>query len=801
MVPTAARRSPWSRTALVAVAAAAAAVGPAARPAAAATPEQITQMIDRATAAIYSTIGPDHNWELAPKRNPKAKAGEDETGGQWGGRTALMVYALIAAGEDVHSPKLAPAIEWLKHADLVGVYALGVRSQVWLLMPETPETRKLIGADADALAKGYNLAGKAKYLYGYYTNKRDINTVDHSASQFGVLGMWAAEQLRPESVSDTYWQQVDARWANDQDKASGGWFYRQGPSGGVAHGGTQASMTAAGVATLFITQDYVGPAQSARCNGNVTVPAIDNGLRYMATHLDDWAPAGATFVPGQGRPAWFSCYTLYGVERIGVASGLKYIGPTDWYQYGADWCLKTQAKGGWFASPADIDNTALAVLFLARGRAPILVNKVQYDDADGPNAGKPGHWDERNRDVANFVRWAGRISERDLSWQITNLRGTDADLHDAPFLYLAGNQALRLGAEQKQMLKRFCQQGGMIFFNADGGGGPAGTGSATAQNPFVASVVALARECFPDYEFRDLPATSPVYTEQFAPSRWKRPPTLRSLSNGVRELMVLLPDDPAKAWQLRQTLGAGKEEAYQSLQDLILYGTDKQPLRVKGIPYLVAADDKVKAERTIRIGRLKYAGNWDPEPGGWTRLSAVLHNSAKVDLDVRTVELGRGQLTPDLPVVHLTGTTPVRLPAAQQAELKAYVAAGGTLVVDVAGGPAGPSAAFQQSAETLLNTLYPKGLAAPLPPTDPIYARIDPAVGVRYRPYARAVLGHLNVPQVKAVTVANRPAVYYSREDLSGGLVGEDVDGIVGYDPATATNIMAGILLGLPAAK
>ncbi len=261
--------------------------------------------------------------------------------------------------------------------------------------------------------------------------------------------------------------------------------------------------------------------------------------------------------------------------------------------------------------------------------------------------------------------------------------------------------------------------------------------------------------------------------------------------------MVLLPDDPAKAWQLRQTLGTGKEEAFQSLQDLILYGTDKQPLRVKGTPYLVAADDAVKADRTLVVGRLKYAGNWDPEPGGWTRLAAVLHNTAKVDLDVKTVEFGHDQLKPAVRVLHMTGTTPVRLSAAQQAELKAYVDAGGTLVIDTAGGGTGPSAAFAQSIESTLNAMYPKGLSTPLPPADPIYARIDPRAGVRYRPFARAMLGRLNVPQVKAITVAGRPAVYYSREDLSGGLVGEDVDGIVGYDPATATDIMAGILLGL----
>jgi hypothetical protein len=788
-----ARRTPWLRTACpgVVLATAATVASPAVAPSRAATPEQIDAAIAKGKQLLYSRQNADHNWEYTQARelNAAKDHGSSESGGQWGGKTALVAYALIAAGEDVHSPRLAAAIDWLKKAKLVGVYALGTRCQVWLLMPETDETRKLIRADAETLDKGFNTSGKAKYLYGYLTTKRDPNLIDHSASQFGVLGMWAAEQLRPESVPDAYWSEVDGRWLHDQ-QPDGGWFYAASPSGSL-HGGTQASMTAAGVATLFITQDYVGAQQATKCSGNVTNPsmtAIDKGLAYMAGHLQDWAP-DVTF--GTPQHEWYSCYTLYGVERIGVASGLKYIGTTDWYQYGADWCVKHQAKDGSWRTPTDTDNTALALLFLARGRAPILVNKVQYDDADGPNAGKSGHWDERPRDIANLVRWAGRQTERDLNWQVTNLKVPEADLHDAPFLYLSGNQALRLTMDEKDKLRQFCNSGGMTLFNADCGAAVAG--SAGNQSPFVASVVSLARDLFPNYEFRDLPPSSPVYSEQFPPSRWKRPPTIRALSNGVRELMVLLPDDPAKAWQLRQTLGTGKEEAFQSLQDIFLYGTDKQPLRAKGIPFLVTLDSQVKATGTVKVGRVKYAGNWDPEPGGWQRLAIVLHNRAKVDLDVQTVELGKGQLRPDLKALHLTGTTTLRLSGAQLLDLKGYIDRGGTLIVDAAGG----SAAFAQSVETLLTGIYPQGLGNPLPPADPLFKRFDPNLSVRYRPYARMVLGHLTAPELKAIKVRGRPGVYYSREDLSGGLVGEDIDGIIGYDPPTATAIMAGILLGL----
>ena len=41
-------------------------------------------------------------------------------------------------------PRMVRAVNFLKSADIVGTYALGVRCQVWSLLPSTPETRRLL---------------------------------------------------------------------------------------------------------------------------------------------------------------------------------------------------------------------------------------------------------------------------------------------------------------------------------------------------------------------------------------------------------------------------------------------------------------------------------------------------------------------------------------------------------------------------------------------------------------------------------------------------------------------------------
>jgi hypothetical protein len=567
------------------------------------------------------------------------------------------------------------------------------------------------------------------------------------------------------------------RWLHDQ-QPDGGWFYAA-KAGGADHPGEQASMTAAGVATLFITQDYVHQNDGIYCKGNLKSDAIDKGLKWMADHTSDWAPQvsfGGFEMTG---------YTLYGLERIGVASGLKYFGTVDWYQFGADWCVKNQAKSGSWGGDNNIPNTSLCMLFLSRGRAPVLINKIQYDNAEGPNAGKPGNWNERPRDVANYVRWMGAQTERDINWQITNLDVPEDELHDAPFLYFSGNQALSLKPEQVDKLRAYVQHGGMILFNSDCGSAESGA------NPFVKSVSELGKKMFPDYEFRDLPDSHPVFTnEQYPPSRWKKKAVLRGLSNGVRELMVLMPNDPAKSWQLQQTGGTGHEEAYQATDDLILYGTDKQNLLVKGQSRLIKPNPAITATKTAKVARLKYDRNWNPEPGGWDHLAAIMHNQAKINLTTETVELGDKPIPMDT-IAHLTGTTSFNFTTAQLQQLKNYVVGGGTLVIDCAGG----SSEFAQSAEAMLNKLFPGGLRNPLPPKDPLFTVGVPATEIHYRHFAKSILGSVRSPQLRVVRLAGRNAIYYSRYDLSAGLVGEDVDGIVGYDPDSSSEIMSGIII------
>jgi hypothetical protein len=238
----------------------------------------------------------------------------------------------------------------------------------------------------------------------------------------------------------------------------------------------------------------------------------------------------------------------------------------------------------------------------------------------------------------------------------------------------------------------------------------------------------------------------------------------------------------------------GKEDQHQVMANIFLYAVDKKNLRYKGDSYIALPDPKIAATRILKVARIQYPGNWDPEPGGWRQLAAVMHNTHSVDLTVEPVKLGGAPLA-GFQLAHLTGTFRFHFSEAQRNAIKDYVESGGTLVVDAAGG----SAEFGRSAEDELTAIFgdaAKPLYQPLPVEHPLYAAGGQKLGsISYRTFCRKLfVGALNVPRLRGIEINKRLSVIYSPDDLSVGIVGQPVDGIIGYDPESATRLMAKVL-------
>ena len=256
-------------------------------------------------------------------------------------------------------------------------------------------------------------------------------------------------------------------------------------------------------------------------------------------------------------PGTDNLYYLFTLERIGLAGGFKYVGNRNWYKEGAGVLIKKQQPdGAWFLDPQSFKNgsvttnvfTAYALMFLSRGRSPVLFNKLAYN----------GFWDARPRDDANITSWVAKTFEKPLAWQSVALK-PEEDWLDAPILLITGSRDPKFSADDLALLKAYVNAGGMIFSTAD-----------NASEDFTKAMRKYAGLMIDgQHEMRDLEATHPLF------SLWAKidqPPKLAGLSNGAREVWIHSPTDMGATWQ-RKT--KGNKAPYEVIGNLYYYATGK----------------------------------------------------------------------------------------------------------------------------------------------------------------------------------------------------------------------------------
>jgi hypothetical protein len=708
------------------------------------TDETVESAIVRAAEWLKSKRNDHGHWESGTNTDDK----------YWAGDSALALLALLYAGEDPRQDDMSAALDWLAAQPMRATYTRGVRAHAFALVPGNKFHRPLVDDLrwlVDAIhPRGSEHAGAYNYLSIPVSGS---TRYDNSNSQFGVLGVWMATEAgaHVDGLSD-YWKLTEAHWLKDQ-RPDGGWTYQYDSA-------STGSMTAAGLSTLYVVLDrrHARTAHKGKQAADV-VAAIDRGL--------DWF--GHAFTPDNphGNSQW-KYYYLYGVERMGRASGRKYFRGRDWFRIGAADLLALQSQDGRW--PGGLHNTSFALMFLCHGRAPLLLNKLEHGD----------DWNNYLRDVAGLTRYAEHAFERLLNWQIVSLDGTLDDLLEAPVLYLSGQAQWEFSAEQVDRLREYCLRGGMIFAVAQEHG-----------EQFQQAIRALAAELFPAYPLRKLTTTHPLFTGQvqfsIAP-----PPETFEVHNGVRTLLLLTADDVSTAWN-RYEVSRAKKDFWLGC-NVYLYATDKTAMHSRlQTPTLPLKP--VDIQRTIEVARIRYDGNWDVEPHGWKRLATYMNNATATRLVITPGVTLDSTVLQDFRVAHITGTGAFALSPGEIAGLRRFLTDGGTLLADAAGGAREFMAALEEQLSDALKTTPQR-----LSPSSPILTGrgVPGAADLSTVGYRRTVRrpGHgQRLPLLKMYELGKRAAVIHSPLDISAGLLGTQVFDCRGYDPDSALRVMRNMLL------
>lgn len=720
------------------------------------TSEAVSASIQAGMDFLLKEQGPKGDWGPYGDEQNKGK----EHGWYPTGPTALATYALLEGGLSPTDKRMVKALHWLAEHKTDKTYCLGIRANVWLVANRKTRGKYRKHLEKDVL----KLIRSVKDGHYTYTSDGTPKTPwDNSNCQYGLLGVWAGAQDNLE-IPKAYWLQVFNHWRRAQGP-DGGWSYRDAIDPETVPENMRnnnnplwsriprATMTTAGLASMFVCIDNLFASRFVNCRGKTDIKYIKAGLDWMDKHFPETI---------QGSP---NNYYLYGVERVGLASGYKYFGKHDWYKEGALQLMRHQRGGAWKQYNPTV-GTSLGLLFLIRGQHPVVFNKLEFH----------GDWNNRPRDMASLTRWMSKNFERTLNWQIINLRVPESELHDAPFMYISGSIRPTFTDEEIDKLRNFVHQGGTIFSVTECNG--AG---------FISGIRDVYKKLFPKYEMEPLKPSHPLYNAYYT---LRGRPRLKMISNGVRPLVIHCDEDLARSWQIRAT-STGKE-AFQLGGNLILHVVgEMSDLRPRGELHWPTKPVRPRRKAPlVRIARIRYPGNWNPEPLVYERFARLIARDARLEITEQTLE--------DLPdsnadLAILIGTGPWKPSGQAVAQLKAWLAKGGTLLIDSAGG----EERFARAMTAMVEEMYGRGELKPLPVDSPVLQRKGNAIEeVRYRSASKKRIGNYRTPLLQAVTLQDgRVAVLFSREDISTGLGGFPSGTVDGYEPASALAIMRNVVL------
>lgn len=362
--------------------------------------QAISDAIERGVARLRTLQAPEGHWGSPDDSHAV-------------GHCALPLLALLKAGVPRDDEAVVRALAAIRAMEVTSVYSAGcwlmalhalyaprldtqdtdvgddraarVRAEA-ILASLSDEDRASMEATRDFLLKAQNARGLWHYGIPESTPSRAF---DLSNVQYAVLGLRAAadcgldvpvqawraalqglldiqdpdgEDVRLETreVRDGYVflgsERAKARPFRYKDDRG------HGPLGEytVPTEAASGSMTTAGIACVAMCME--GLWRSRRFSGKerrLAGHAIRDGLAWLQVNFS------VTENPGRGPD--HHTYYLYGLERMGMLVGRRWIGTHDWYQEGAQYWLDTQAEpaGGWGRHEA----TSFGILFLKRATA------------------------------------------------------------------------------------------------------------------------------------------------------------------------------------------------------------------------------------------------------------------------------------------------------------------------------------------------------------------------------------------------------------------------------------------------
>lgn len=733
----------------------------------------------------------DGSWEIGP-------GGRAGTGG-W---TSLVILALINSGVKPDDEAIQRGLKYLRTTTPTETYVVALQTMAFCLAKQ-PHDRAAIQTNVRWLLNARMPDG---WAYNMPT-KGTIGIADNSNTQYALLALHEAIQAGVKVEARTL-EQIQNLYLKTQ--ANGGWSYRpssRSPS---------MTMTTAGLCNLLITgmdlargKAVLRPDGSAEACGNykdnepIALALAWIGDRYPATITD------ANFYDRFGNPF----YAMYGIERAGRLTGQRFFGGHDWYEVGCRYLVSAQrADGSWAGNStrAGLDHwpviaTSFSLLFLSKGRTPVLISKMAYGGRDDTG------WNNKRNDVRHVVEFASRelFKGEPLAWQVFDVRGVDAateasrrqlaaQLLQSPIVWFNGHDMAPRDKEA-EVLKEYLANGGFILAENCCG---------KDRHPaFDRDFRRLIRDILPDAELQPLEPEHPVWlaSGKFAVSPRDFP--LEGVKQGCKTIVIYSPVPLAGYWEAnRHADGERGQKAFELAANVIAYATGLEAPKPRLSRVEIATDNPAAKIRRgyLQVGQLRHEGDWQPAPKAMRNLMA---EARKVGLDVvlKTTPIAlTEEAVLDHRFLYLHGRGNFVTKKEDLKKLQFNLKSGGLLLADACCGAKAFDGAFRKFVEQMFED--DKLKLEPIPVGDDLFgAELN---GEEIKTVKRRGVGadgktvepayQVFRPALEGVKYKGRWVVIYSKYDIGCALEKHSSPGCLGHDPGSALRLArAAVLYGL----
>lgn len=410
----------------------------------------------------------------------------------------------------------------------------------------------------------------------------------------------------------------------------------------------------------------------------------------------------------------------------------------------------------------------------------------------------PLDWATRPNDINNLLKSMKEMVNVHFTAEVKSLGEVDLDPERNPILYRSGHFHFEFTQAQRDRLRRYLLNGGMLILNA-------GMGS----KPFFDSACRELQLIFPEVPVQRLGPDHPVFHSYYDLERV-------GYRSGVRKAGYL-GDEP---WLNGVTVNCrtmaivsrwGMDIGWDAIDDDTLQGYSIESARQLGInlmSYAVAerawaknaahalelVDESPRSSGKMRLAQVVYDGEWKTRHAG---ISVLLHQfNQKTEIPVKFERVELKLSDPrifDCPVLYVTGHEDFRLGEAEVNGLREYLKKGGLLIAEACCGRKAFDAAFRRE----LARVAPGATLAQIPPQHAIFALPNKVTSVGVTPALSVQLGNRSTvdPRLLGLDMDDHLAVVYSPFGMAGGWELSQSPYAFGYDDAGSLALGENVLM------